>query len=237
MRGMAALGLVMLVAAACDRAPQRDEDVQPEAFPAAHRPVAPIVSSRYSTEDARDRLDEAETVMALAGIRPGMTVADIGAGEGYYTVRLATRVGEKGRVVAQDIVPEVRDRLAERVTRDQLDNVSVKLGGPADPRLPAASFDRVFMVHMYHEIRRPYEFLWRLRPALAQGGQVVVVEADRPIMRHGTPAAQLDCEFRAVGYRLLARHDIPQVDGYVAQYGLSGARPDPDSIIPCLQAD
>lgn len=225
---------LMLIVAGCERAPRSDADVPPDAFPAAHRPVAPIVSSRYSTEDARDRLAEAETVMGIAHVTEGMTVADIGAGEGYYTMRLATRVGPSGRVVAQDIVPEVRDRLADRVTREALDNVSVKLGGPADPKLPAGSFDRIFMVHMYHEIRRPYEFLWRLRPALAPGGQVVVVEADRPELEHGMPPLQLDCEFRAVGYRLLERRKLTEVDGYIALYDAPGQRPDPDEITPCL---
>ncbi|MFX6296413.1 class I SAM-dependent methyltransferase, partial [Acinetobacter baumannii] len=85
-------------------------------------------------------------------------MADIGAGEGYYTIRLAARVGKDGRVLAEDIVPDVRDALAARVAHDRLDNVSVRLGEPADPKLPDASFDRVLMVHMYHEIAQPYEF-------------------------------------------------------------------------------
>src|SRR3546814_18358987 len=74
----------------------------------------------------------------------------MGACEGCYTVRLAQRVGANGRVLAQDIMPEVIERLADRVARERLDNVSLKLGAVDDPRLPAASFDRVFMVHMYH---------------------------------------------------------------------------------------
>ena len=89
-------------------------------------------------EDARDRLGEAEEVMAFAGIGPGMSVADIGAGEGYYTVRLSPMVGRSGRVLAQDIVPATRDQLARRVDREGLDNVSVRLG-LADEE----TFDRV----------------------------------------------------------------------------------------------
>src|SRR5436309_15316911 len=120
-------------------------------FPTAHRDVAPTVSDTFSTEDARDRLGEAEQVMELAGIKPGMSVADVGAGEGYYTVRLARVVGPRGRVLAEDIVPEVRDQLSDRVQRERLDNVAVKLGSADNPMLPGASFDRVFLVHMYHE--------------------------------------------------------------------------------------
>jgi predicted methyltransferase len=81
-------------------------------FPSAHRDVAPIVGGTFSTEDARDRAGEAEQVMELAGVKPGMSVADVGAGEGYYTVRLARVVGPKGRVLAEDILPEFAIRSA-----------------------------------------------------------------------------------------------------------------------------
>jgi len=168
MRRSGALIVGLLMLAACDGGPpvvhNDQDDVGP--FPAADRPVARIISPRWSTEEARDRLNEAGTVMNKAGIAKGMTVADIGAGEGYYTIRLASRVGKDGRVLAEDIVPEVRDALAERVARDRLDNVSVRLGEPANPKLPDNSFDRILMVHMYHEIEQPYEFLWRMRPSL-----------------------------------------------------------------------
>src|SRR3954453_11406916 len=92
-------------------------------FPSAQRDVAPIVGDTFSTEDARDRVGEAEQVMELAELKPGMSVADVGAGEGYYTVRLAPVVGKKGRVLAEDILPEVRDALSDRVTRGNLENV------------------------------------------------------------------------------------------------------------------
>ena len=206
---------------------------EPGPFPAADRPVAHIVSARWSNEEARDRLNEAGTVMAKAAIKPGMTLADIGAGEGYYTIRLAQAVGEDGRVLAQDIVPAVRDALAERVARERLDNVSVKLGTTADPMLPAASFDRVFMVHMYHEIEQPYEFLWRMRPALRPDGLVVVVDADRPTRDHGTPPALLRCEFAAVGYRMVQLAPMPSAGGYFATFRAAGERPEPAAIRPC----
>ena len=226
----------LLLLSACDRDPatvtpkQHDPQI---GFPQADRPVATIVSSRWSTEEARDRLNEAEEVMDRTGIKPGMTVADIGAGEGYYTIRLATRVGKQGRVLAEDIVPEVKDALATRVARENLDNVSVVLGLPADPRLPEASFDRVFMVHMYHEIESPYEFLWRMRPSLRPGGRVVVVDADRPTQNHGTPPELLKCEFAAVGYRLAAMQPMPSAGGYLAMFEAAGERPEPRTIRAC----
>lgn len=204
-------------------------------FPPADRPVSDIVSSQFSDEESRDRANEAERVMDMAEIEPGMTVADIGAGNGYYTIRLAPRVGETGRVLAQDIIPATRDRLADRVTRERLDNVSVRLGEPADPKLPADSFDRIFMVHMYHEIASPYEFLWNMRPALRPDGLVVVVDADRPTNRHGTPPDLLRCEFRAVGYAEVAYRAMPEIGGYFAMFRREGPRPEPDAIEPCGQ--
>jgi predicted methyltransferase len=202
-------------------------------FPKADRPVSPIVSSRWSDEASRDRLDEGDKTMDAAGIGPGMTVADIGAGEGYYTIRLAVRVGAKGRVLAQDIIPEVRDALAVRVSRDRLDNVSVRLGEPANPKLPSGSFDRVMMVHMYHEIQSPYEFLWNLWPSLKRGGQVIVVDADRMTNDHGTPSLLLQCEFAAVGYKLVSFNEAAYAGGYFAAFAASGERPKPDAIVPC----
>lgn len=203
------------------------------AFPRPDRPVSAIVSPRWSTEEARDRVREAANVMDKAGITPGMTVADIGAGEGYYTVRLAERVGPQGRVLAEDIFPEVRDALAERVARERLQSVSVRLGEPDDPKLPPASFDRIFMVHMYHEIAQPYAFLWRMRPSLKPGGLVIVVDANRPTQHHGTPPALLACEFRAVGYTLAYTADMPTSGAYLAAFRATGERPEPGAIKPC----
>jgi len=202
-------------------------------FPDPARPVAPIVSSRYLNEDARDRVGEAETVMRLAEITPGMWVADVGAGEGYYTVRLAPLVGAKGRVLAQDIVPGTLDTLAGRVNRERLDNVAVKLGEPNDPKLPASSFDRVFLIHMYHEVQRPSEFLWHLRDSLKRGGKVVVVDADRPTDQHGTPPRLLVCEFATLGYKLDRFEPLPDSESYFAQFTPEGPKPQPKDIKVC----
>lgn len=202
-------------------------------FPTAERPVSDLGSNAFSTETARDNRGEAETVMDMAGIKPGMTVADIGAGEGYYTVRLAERVGTEGRVLAQDIDRDALDRLGARVERERLDNVSIKLGEGDDPRLPANSFDRIFLVHMYHEVREPYAFLWRLWPALREGGQVIVVDVDRPTDQHGIAPLLLACEFKAAGFRLIAFRDAPELAGYYAQFEAAANRPEPGDIKPC----
>lgn len=225
----AGAALLLLGLAAC-RAEQ-----QPTQFPQAKRDIAPIVSASFSTEDARDRVGEAEEVMRLAGIGPGMFVADIGAGEGYYTVRLSPIVGPRGRVLAQDIVPATRDRLASRVQRENLDNVGVRLGEPANPLLPAGSFDRIFLVHMYHEVTQPYEFLWNLRGGLKPGGLVVVVDANRPIKRHGMPPRELMCEFAALGLLPVKTARLRNSDAYFVAFRAIAPRGAPDAIKPCAK--
>jgi ubiquinone/menaquinone biosynthesis C-methylase UbiE len=205
-------------------------------FPKADRPVSSPGATTFSSEEQRDDRNEAMTVMDLAQIRPGMTVADIGAGEGYYSVRLAERVGKTGRVLAEDIDPDAMGRLANRIERERLDNAYTKVGTPADPKLPANSFDRVFMVHMYHEVAEPYAFLWRLRPSLRKGGQVVVVDIDRPTDRHGIAPQLLFCEFAAVGFKLSEFVRKPELAGYYAQFTAEGPAPEPSKIKPCSQA-
>jgi len=219
----------LLAALIACRAQPQDADQ----FPQPHRPVAPIVSDSFSTEDARDRVGEAEQVMELAGIAAGMWVADIGAGEGYYTVRLARAVGPKGRVLAEDIVPGTRDRLAMRVQRENLDNVAVRLGKADDAMLPARSFDRILMVHMYHEVESPYALLWRLRDGLKPGGEIVVVDANRPANRHGMPPNLLACEFGAVGLDLARIQRLSDGESYFATFRAARPRPQPGSIRAC----
>lgn len=215
------------------------DDGRPEsarAFPKPDRAVSETSGTEFSTEAARDEAGEAKLLMDWADIKPGTTVADIGAGEGYYTVRLSARVGMKGRVLAQDINRGALDRLAERVVRERLlDNVTINEGGYDDPRLPPGSFDRIFMVHMYHEIGEPYAFLWRMRPALAKGGQVIVVDRDLPTNEHGIPPKLLFCEFAAVGYELVEFEERPDVLAYFARFELKGERPKPEAIKACKE--
>lgn len=231
----ASLGLVLLMVAGCDRQDDSDRPETSRNFPRPDRPVSALGENSVSTEQSRDDRNEATTVMDLAHIVPGMTVADIGAGEGYYTVRLAERVGMRGRVLAQDIDKGAIERLGARVERERLDNVSIKLGSGDDPELPENSFDRIFLVHMYHEVSEPYAFLWRLRPALREKGQVIVVDVDRPTDQHGIPPKLLFCEMDHVGFRLVEFVRKPELAGYYAQFEAVGDRPEPADIEPCSQ--
>lgn len=222
-----AIAAALLAVAAC-----RAQPTEPR-FPPAQRDVAPIVGGTFSTEDARDRAGEAEAVMQLAGVKSGMSVADVGAGEGYYTVRLARVVGARGRVLAEDIMPEVRDDLSDRVQRERLDNVAVKLGTADNPMLPAASFDRIFLVHMYHEVASPYAFLWHMREGVKPTGLVVVVDSNRPVKHHGMPPAELKCEFGALGLQPVKYSALAGGDVYLMAFRPAAARPAPDKIEAC----
>lgn len=234
---LAALLLLAGAMAGCrDQPVETDRPEGARDFPRPYRPVSTVTANEFSNEDQRDNLGEARVVMDLARIGTGTTVADIGAGEGYYTIRLAERVGSKGRVLAQDIDPAAIQRLGQRVERERLDNVSIKLGAAEDPRLPASSFDRVLMVHMYHEVTEPYAFLWNLRPALKPGGQVIVVDVDRPTDQHGIPPQLLFCEFGAMGFRLVEFVVKPELNGYYAAFEAQGTRPAAKDIKPCNTA-
>lgn len=199
-------------------------------LPRPQRPVAKVISPAWGEEAARDRVGEAASVIRIAGIRPGMAVADIGTGSGYYVMRLAPVVGPQGRVFAQDLSQAALDRVRWRVNNAGFTNVRFVQGSQANARLPEASIDVALMVHMYHEIAQPYLLLDRLRRSLKPGGRIVVVDLDRPSQDHGMPKALLTCEVQAVGYELVTMADIAQ--GYAAVFR-PGLRPDPASVKAC----
>src|SRR5713226_3035041 len=204
-------------------------------FPTPDRPVAPIISSAYSSERARDERREAERVLNRLGIRTGLRVADIGAGDGYYTVRLAARLGRTARIYAEDVKAEYLKRLEVRLIREKIRGVILVQGEPSDPKLPPASVDVAILAHMYHEIENPFEFLYRLRPSLAPGARVGIIDNDRRTQRHGTSPALLRCELAAVGYRQVDFVLLTPADGYLAVFVPPAALPPGEAIKPCRQ--
>lgn len=204
-RPATALAAALLLTTACTRdvagaRPQTPVSADTLHFPAPDRPISSIVAARWTDEGDRDRFGEAAKVIRLSGVRAGMTVADIGAGDGYYVARLSPVVGASGHVLGEDIVPQYLALLSRRVASENLSNVSVVAGTPDDPRLAARSVDVALLIHMYHEITRPYELLWHLSVALKPGGTVSIVDQDAPTDRHGTPRALLRCELGALGF-------------------------------------
>ena len=206
-----------------------------DAFPAPNRPVAGIVSPIWATEKERDAADESGQIIRRLGIKPGMTVADLGAGSGYHTVRLARALGPNGRVLAQDVTPRYLERLAKRVRDAGLTNVTLGLGEPHGPRLPPNSVDVALLAHVYHEIAQPFAFLHNLAPALKPGGRLAIIELDRPTWEHGTPRELLRCELAAAGYEQLSFTKLTGNIGYLAVFAppAEAQRPAPASIQPC----
>jgi SAM-dependent methyltransferase len=204
-------------------------------FPSPQRPVAPIVGPGRSDEGYRDSLNEAGEVASLLELKPGMTVGDIGAGRGYHTVRLSPLLGPKGSVIAEDVTRNYLIELAKRVERLGLTNVTLALGEPHDPRLPASSLDAAILVHMYHEIAQPYAFLYNLAPAFKHGARVGIVETERPTPEHGTPIALLRCELTAVLYRNIATYQLAGDGVYMAVFSPpeEANRKSPRDIIAC----
>ncbi|WP_235890308.1 class I SAM-dependent methyltransferase [Sandaracinobacter neustonicus] len=201
------------------------------AFPAPDRPVASIASATWSDEDARDNDGEAEDVIRRLGIRPGMHIADIGAGSGYYTIRLSPVVGLTGRIVANDIIPDYLARLRKRSADKGLTNVDFTLGDAGDANLASQSVDLALMAHMYHEISEPFALLWRLQDDLKPGGRLAILDSDRPTARHGTPPALLRCELAAAGYQQIAFNRLE--NGRYLTVFQPTFRPDPGTIRPC----
>jgi SAM-dependent methyltransferase len=206
-----------------------------DAFPKPERPVAGIVSPIWHDEKERNDAGEIQQVVQLLGLRSGMTVADIGAGSGYYVVALAPIVGPDGRVFAEDITPDYLRNLRQRVRDLGLQNVTVVRGEPHDPRLPAHSVDAAILVHMYHEIAQPYGLLYNLASALKPDARVGIVDALGPTAKHGTPPELLRCELAAVGYRETGFHPLKGSNAYlaIAAAPSDDARTRPQAMTAC----
>jgi len=192
--------------------------------PGVH-PISGRVYAQVMGYQAADWLDRGERVReedpdaALNAIRitPGATVADVGAGSGYMTVRLARRVGPAGRVYANDVQPQMLELLRQRLARERVDNVELVQGTIDDPRLPPGAIDLILMVDVYHEFSQPQVMLRRMREALRPGGRLVLIEYRKedpsvPIRpEHKMSIAEAKIEVEAEGYRLArVDHRLPR---------------------------
>lgn len=164
----------------------------------------------------RDREESTELSLRLIDVRPGSIVADIGAGSGYYSTRLARMVGSEGRVYANDIQQEMLDILRDRTGRERLSNIELVLGTPTDPRLPRGVVDLALLVDVYHEFSAPQVMLRRIREALRPGGRLVLLEYRGEDPRvpihpaHKMTVAQARIEVEAEGFRLVTvKEDLP----------------------------
>jgi ubiquinone/menaquinone biosynthesis C-methylase UbiE len=124
----------------------------------------------------REKEEQPARLVELLKLKPGEVVADVGAGSGYLTFRMAEKVGPTGKVLAVDIQPEMLALIRERMKAKGLTNVEPVLGTESDPKLPAAAVDTILMVDVYHEFSQPYEMTDAMVKALKPGGRLVFVE-------------------------------------------------------------
>ncbi len=168
----------------------------------------------FDSPGREERL-QIDRVMKLLGIGPGKSVADIGAGGGWFTVRAARKVGPGGVVYAEEINPAAVKFIADRAAKEKLANVRAVLGTVDDPKLPAGSVDAVLMLKMYHEIARPVELVRLMRPALRAGAKVGIIDrnGDGSGVDHGVPRATVVKEMGAAGFGLVGTYDFTKADG------------------------
>lgn len=143
------------------------------------RQIAPLFSPEHAdwlTRPDREQTEQPEKVLDALKIPEGATVADVGAGVGYFTWRLARRVGPKGRVIAVDLQQKMLDLMAENLRQRNITNVEMVLGGVLDPRLPEGAVDLALLVDVYHEFSEPEAMTLAIRRSLKPDGRLVLVE-------------------------------------------------------------
>lgn len=155
----------------------------------------------------RDAKLHINDVMNILGVEPGRTVADIGAGSGWFTVRAAKRVTNTGEVYAVDINPEAIDYINNRVHKEQLKNVKTILSKPDNPELPADSINAVLFLKAYHEVANPVVLMRNLRVSLKPGARVGIIERNGNGADHGIEKQVVLREAGEAGFRLLEEHD------------------------------
>lgn len=179
--------------------------------------VSLLGQDRADQEGRREKWQKVDAIFAEMGVRPGAIVADVGAGDGFFTTRLARAVGAKGRVFAVDIDDAAMDRLRKRLQEDGIQNVTIVKGAMDDPKLPERTLDAALIVNAYHEMEQHQSILAGLRRALKPDGRLVIVEPVTP-SRRGRPrldevrSHEIDPEYvlqdaRAAGFGVVNLRD------------------------------
>ena len=198
--------LLVLLAAAAALAP---------AFQATHpltgRHIANVMGFRgadWLERPERESEENVEGALDAIELKPGMTVAEVGAGTGYVSLRMARRVGPIGKVYANDLQPEMLGLLRNNAANGGITNVETVLGNEADPKLPAGQMDLIILVDVYHEFSQPQKMLQGIRRALKPDGRLVQLEYRKedpnvPILPdHKMSVAEAKTEVEAEGFRL-----------------------------------
>jgi len=181
-----------------------------QVHPITGRRIAPVMGvggADWLVRPERETEEAPEAALDAMGITPGMIVADVGAGAGYFTWRLAERVGTVGRVYANDVQLEMLDLLRKNIEARHLTNVETVLGALDNPKLPAGRMDLVLLVDVYHEFSEPEKMLRKIREALKPDGRLVLLEyrkedpnvAIRP--EHKMSISEVRAEVQPEGFR------------------------------------
>jgi SAM-dependent methyltransferase len=158
----------------------------------------------YPDRDQKLHINE---VMELLGVSPGKSVADIGAGSGWFTVRAARRVAPLGTVYAVDVNPEAIQYVEERAKKEQLTNIRTVLDMADDPRLPVDSVNAVLLLKTYHEVAQPVALMKKLRSALRPGARVGIIDRKGNGENHGVDKKLVVQEVESAGYQLVEERD------------------------------
>jgi ubiquinone/menaquinone biosynthesis C-methylase UbiE len=157
-----------------------------------------VLTPENANEARLNRLQPPDQVMDAIGIKPGMVVAEIGAGHGRYVVQIAVRVGETGKVYAEDINAESLKHLEKRCEKWGLDHVQAILGDVTDPKLPEGELDVIFVISAYHHFRDPVALMRNARPSLKPDGVLAIGE-----WLNATSPEQVETQMKAAGYKLV----------------------------------
>ena len=184
--------------------------VAPAQQPQIKRQPAPVMSAEsadWLTRPERIREEDPDRMLASLDIKKGAVVADVGAGVGYHVWRLSEIVGPTGKVIGEDIQPEMLRMLKRNIDDRKLRNVEIVLGTPSDPKLPENSLDLVLMVDVYHEFDDPIAMMGHIRKALKPDGRIVLVEFRKedpnvPIQPlHKMSVLEVRSELESMGFR------------------------------------
>jgi len=179
--------------------------------PISGRRIAPVMGvggADWLNRSEREAEENPDGALDAIGIKPGMVVADVGAGTGYMSLKMATRVGASGKVYAEDVQPEMLRRLRQNAAEAKLTNIQTVLGGEADPKLPPNMLDLILLVDVYHEFSQPQRMLRKMRESLKPDGRLVLLEYRKedpsiPIRpEHKMSVQEVKLELEAEGFHL-----------------------------------
>jgi SAM-dependent methyltransferase len=208
-------GMTRLVSAQAPEAAAEDS-IPPAAKSYKGREIAVTMhylGAPWLTRESRQREEDCAMLLKALNVKEGQVVCDMGCGNGFYSLQLAELVGERGKVLAVDIQPEMLHLLAERARDAQVTNIETIQGTPVDPKLPESSVDLILLVDVYHEFSHPEPMLRTMRRSLRPGGRIALAEfrledANVPIKRlHKMSKRQILKEFPTNGFRLVEQFD------------------------------